>query len=54
MIMAWLVNSMDEDVSANYMCYSTALELWDNMAEIYTVLGNYSQMYDLQQKIKET
>ena len=27
MIMTWLVNSMEEDISSNYMCYSTAEEL---------------------------
>lgn len=31
MVMTWLVNSMDEDISSNYMCYSTAKELWDNI-----------------------
>ncbi|KAL5813385.1 hypothetical protein ACOSQ3_024146 [Xanthoceras sorbifolium] len=27
MVMTWLVNSMTEDISCNYMCYSTAKEL---------------------------
>lgn len=27
MVMAWLVNSMDEDISSNYMCYPTIKEL---------------------------
>lgn len=36
MIMAWLVNSMDEDIGANYMCYSTAKELWDNVSQMYS------------------
>ena len=27
MVMTWLVNSMDEDISSNYLCYSTATEL---------------------------
>ena len=27
MVMAWLVNSMEEDISSNYMCYPTAKEL---------------------------
>ncbi|KAL6318406.1 hypothetical protein AAG906_041168 [Vitis piasezkii] len=31
MIMTWLINSIGEDISSNYMCYSTAKELWDNM-----------------------
>ena len=24
MIMAWMVNSMEEEISSNYMCYPTA------------------------------
>ncbi|KAG2717748.1 hypothetical protein I3760_03G190500 [Carya illinoinensis] len=51
MIMAWLVNAMDEDVSANYMCYPTAKDLWDSVSQMYSDLGNYSQIYELQQKI---
>ena len=31
MVMTWLVNSMEEDISSNYMCYSTAKELWDSV-----------------------
>lgn len=27
MVMTWLVNSMDEDISSNYMCCPTAKEL---------------------------
>lgn len=27
MIMVWLVNFMDEEISENYMCYSTSKEL---------------------------
>ncbi|KAH9648489.1 retrotran gag 3 domain-containing protein [Citrus sinensis] len=48
MIMAWLVNFMDEDISANYMCYSTAKELWDNVSQMYSDYGNQSQIYELQ------
>jgi hypothetical protein len=31
MVMTWLVNSMEEDISSNYMCYPTAQELWENV-----------------------
>ncbi|KAF5467577.1 hypothetical protein F2P56_011815 [Juglans regia] len=54
MVMAWLVNAMDEEISANYMFYSTAKELWDNVSQMYSNLGNYSQIYELQQKISNT
>ncbi|KAF5462800.1 hypothetical protein F2P56_018777 [Juglans regia] len=54
MVMAWLVNAMDEEISANYMCYLTTKELWDNVSQMYSDLGNYSQIYELQQKISNT
>ncbi|KAL5756172.1 hypothetical protein ACOSQ2_020918 [Xanthoceras sorbifolium] len=43
MVMTWLVNSMTEDISGNYMCYSTTKELWDNVNQMYSDLGNQSQ-----------
>lgn len=54
MVMAWLVNAMNEEISTNYMCYSTAKELWDNVSQMYSDLGNYSQIYELQQRISNT
>lgn len=53
MVMTWLVNSMDEDISSNYMCYSTAKELWDNVNQMYSDLGNQSQVYELTLKLGE-
>ena len=41
MVMTWLINSMVEDISSNYMCYSTAKELWDSVTQLYSVLGNH-------------
>ncbi|KAI5398299.1 hypothetical protein KIW84_063906 [Lathyrus oleraceus] len=29
MVMTWLVNSMDEEIGANYLYYDTAKELWE-------------------------
>ncbi|KAA0038340.1 uncharacterized protein E5676_scaffold506G001230 [Cucumis melo var. makuwa] len=34
MVMTWLVNSIVEDISCNYMCYSMAKELWDSVTQI--------------------
>ena len=42
MVMTWLVNSMEEDLSSNYMCYSKAQELWENINQMYSDLGNQS------------
>ena len=37
-----------EDISSNYMCFSTAKELWDNVNEMYSDLKIQSQIYELQ------
>lgn len=42
MVMTWLVNSMEEEISSNYMCYHIAKELWDNVSQMYSNLGNQS------------
>ena len=51
MVMTWLVNSMEEDISSNYFCYSTTKELWDNVNQMYYDLGNQSQVYELTLKL---
>lgn len=53
MVMTWLVNSMQEDIGCNYMCYSTAKERWDNVNQMYSDLGNHSQVYELTLKLGE-
>ena len=40
MVMTWLVNSMEEEISSNYLYYSTAKELWDSLTQMYSDLGN--------------
>ncbi|CAN1146522.1 hypothetical protein LINPERHAP1_LOCUS1372 [Linum perenne] len=47
MVMTWLVNSMNEEIGANYLGYSTAKELWDDVQNLYSVAGNQSQIYEL-------
>ena len=53
MVMTWLVNSMNEEIDSNYMCYSTTKELWDNVYQMYSDLGNQSQVYELALRIGE-
>ncbi|XP_072088070.1 uncharacterized protein [Arachis hypogaea] len=53
MVMTWLVNSMEEDISSNYMYYTIAKELWDSVKEMYSDLGNKSQIYELTLKARE-
>ncbi|RVW50122.1 hypothetical protein CK203_012113 [Vitis vinifera] len=53
MVMTWLVNSMEEDISSNYMCYPTAQELWENVNQMYSDLGNQSRIFELTLKLGE-
>ncbi|XP_024031744.1 uncharacterized protein LOC112094601 [Morus notabilis] len=53
MVMTWLVNSMEEEISSNYMCYHTAKKLWDNINQIYSDLRNQSPVYELTLKLRE-
>ena len=42
MIMTWLVNSMDDEIGPNYLCYPTVKDLWDNVSHMYSDLGHQS------------
>ncbi|KAL6331533.1 hypothetical protein AAG906_011473 [Vitis piasezkii] len=42
---------MEEEISSNYMCYPIAKALWDNIIQMYSDLGNQSQIYELQLKL---
>lgn len=44
---------MEEEISSNYMCYPTTKELWDNINQMNSYLGNQSQLYELTLKIGE-
>ena len=47
------MNSMAENITANYMCYTTAKELWDSLNQMYSDLGNQSSIYELTLKLDE-
>ena len=51
--MTWLVNSMNEEIGSNYMGYFIAKELWDNVNQMCSDLGNQSQVYELTLKLGE-
>ena len=53
MVITWLVNSMEEGISSNYMCYTTTQELWENVNQMYFDLGNQSQIFELTCKLDE-
>ncbi|GMJ09462.1 hypothetical protein HRI_004615400 [Hibiscus trionum] len=51
--MTLLVNSIEEDIGSNYMCYHTTMDLWDNVNQMYSDLGNQYQVYELALKLEE-
>ncbi|TXG53212.1 hypothetical protein EZV62_022381 [Acer yangbiense] len=52
MVMTWLVNAMEEDISANYLGYSNAKDMWDNLNQMYSDLGNQYQDLDMLNEYK--
>lgn len=52
-VLAWLINSMDPKVSRRYLFFKTAKEVWDAARKMYSDLGNTSQKFEIQTKLKE-
>ncbi|CAN1190788.1 hypothetical protein LINPERHAP2_LOCUS40694 [Linum perenne] len=46
-IITWLVNSMTEEIGAQYLGYQSAKEVWDNVALVFSDEDNQSQYYEL-------
>ncbi|KAL5743714.1 hypothetical protein ACOSQ2_026830 [Xanthoceras sorbifolium] len=44
---------MKEEISANYLGFSTAREMWENLKAMYSDLGNQSQIYEIQSRVRE-
>ena len=44
---------MEEEIGTNYMCFPTAYELWENINQMYSDLGNQSQFFELTLKLGE-
>lgn len=42
-----------EDIGCNYMCYSTAKEFGDSVTQVYYDLGNQSQVFELNLKLRD-
>ena len=52
MVMPWLINSMDEKISENFMCYTTAKNMWEAAKRQYSDLENSSQLFELRNKAR--
>ncbi|XP_073133787.1 uncharacterized protein [Henckelia pumila] len=52
-VLAWLINSMEPHISRRYLWFKTAKEVWDAARNMYSDLGNASQIFELRSKLKE-
>ena len=51
-VMTWLINSMEPEISQGYILYNTAKEIWDAANLMYSNLGNDSKLYELSEKAR--
>jgi hypothetical protein len=50
MIMSWLSNSVDPEISQSILCMDTALEIWNELKERF-YQGDIYRISDLQEEI---
>ncbi|PIN01521.1 hypothetical protein CDL12_25970 [Handroanthus impetiginosus] len=49
--MTWLLNSLEESVSANIMFLTSAKEMWDALHDMYSQEKNVSRVFELYEKL---
>ena len=50
--MAWLINSMEPEISQGYILYTTTKKIWDTTNLMYSNLGNNFKLYELSAKAR--
>ncbi|KZV15508.1 hypothetical protein F511_38612 [Dorcoceras hygrometricum] len=53
-VMSWLINSMEQQLSQNFLFLKTAKAIWDAVTTTYSDLGNCSQVFELKTKLGKT
>ncbi|KAL5756401.1 hypothetical protein ACOSQ2_021147 [Xanthoceras sorbifolium] len=43
--MSWLLNSMNADISENFLLYETAKEIWDAVQETFSTHDNTAELF---------
>ena len=51
MVMSWMLNSMEPDVSEGLYQLDTAKEVWDTLHELYVDKNNMARIYEIKQLI---
>lgn len=49
--MAWIVNSMEEEIKEYYLYFSTSKGLWDALTVAFSDLDNSSQFFELRNQV---
>lgn len=52
MVMAWIVNSIEDDIKEPHLYYSTVNELWDALNIAFANLENFAQLFELRNKAR--
>ena len=53
LVMAWLINSMEEHIGSLYLVHSTAKVIWDKVRLAYSDLENSAQLCELRDRARE-
>lgn len=51
--MAWLINSMEPNISLTYLLLKSAKDIWDAVKENYSDLENASQVFEIKLTLKD-
>lgn len=54
MVKTWIFNSIEPSMRSSYMFLETAYELWEAIAQTFSIYGYMSKAYDIHKKIRET
>lgn len=49
MLMSWLVNFIEPEISQTYVFYTRTIEIWETSNLTYSHLSNDAQLYNLKQ-----
>ena len=54
LVMSWLINSMQLQISRGYLLLNTAQKIWSAVSQTYSQVGNDAQIYELRNKVHGT
>ncbi|KAL2327646.1 hypothetical protein Fmac_021073 [Flemingia macrophylla] len=54
LIMTWIWHSMTPEISRNYMFYSSAKEIWDDLQNAFSLKKDFAACYDIESRVFST